>query len=314
MLQFLSSGTRRGDGVKDPAQSTTLVDNLNDVVRSTGLWTKLYAGQVLDTFGVGAISHMPVAIEYLVTGSAIVFGEQKRQIAVLLGDARDVLAAAEPLQIVKINQRDRCECIDDVHLQVVAEEEGCVSAGGRPGTECLPDTRQLFTASPQARDDGVNIRDLRVQACLVKEAVIIFEQNQIVMDQSSLAKDRQRLDSQPSRHSVEDIIQLARVLSLPHNQGAIGILLDVPTQLAVISPRAIPRRHELKEEAFDGSTSRREIVIDPVRVAATEQVFDGSHATSPNAPAPSKNRAPCFAGARASIGPRRPHKRWIASG
>lgn len=43
LLQFLSSGTGRRDGVKDPAQSTTLVDNLDDVVRSTGLWTKLYA-------------------------------------------------------------------------------------------------------------------------------------------------------------------------------------------------------------------------------------------------------------------------------
>ena len=103
MLQFLSSGTRRRDGVKDPAQSTTLVDNLNDVVRSTGLWTKLYAGQVLDTFGVGAISHMPVAIEYLVTGSAVVLRQQTRQITALLGEARDVLAPAKLLQIVEVD-------------------------------------------------------------------------------------------------------------------------------------------------------------------------------------------------------------------
>ena len=84
---------------------------------------------------------MPVAIEYLVTGSAIVVRKKPRQIAMLLGDASDVLAAAEPLQIVKIDQRHRRECIHDVHLQVVAEKDRCVTAGRRSATECLPDMR-----------------------------------------------------------------------------------------------------------------------------------------------------------------------------
>src|SRR5712691_5555768 len=98
---------------------------------------------------------MPVAKEYFVTGSAIMLRQKKSQIAVLLGDAPDVLAAAELLQIVKVDQRHRCECIHDVHMQVVAEQDRCVTTGRRATTECLPDMRQLFTASPEARDDGV---------------------------------------------------------------------------------------------------------------------------------------------------------------
>src|SRR5207237_2373425 len=102
----------------------------------------------------------------------------------LLGDARDVLAAAVLLQIVKVDLRYRCECIDNVHLQVVAEEDRCVTAGRGTERVSLPDMRQLFAASPEARNDGVNVGDLLVQPCMVKKAVIIFKQNQIVMDQS----------------------------------------------------------------------------------------------------------------------------------
>src|ERR1041385_3016633 len=61
MLQFLSSSTRRRGGIKDPAQPTTLIHDLDHVVGSARLRVKLHAGQVLDTFGVGAISNMPVA-------------------------------------------------------------------------------------------------------------------------------------------------------------------------------------------------------------------------------------------------------------
>ena len=92
-------------------------------------------------FGVGAVSDIPVAIEYLVTGSAIVLRQKLRQIAVLLRDAPDLLAPAEPLQIVEVDQRHRCECIDDVDLEIVAEQDRCVTAGRRPGTVCLPDMR-----------------------------------------------------------------------------------------------------------------------------------------------------------------------------
>ena len=69
-----------------------------------------------------------------------------------------------------------------------------------------------------------------VQSCMVKKAVIILEQNQIVMDQSGLAQDRQRLNPQAPRHPVEDVIQLARVLSPPYDEGAIRILFDLPSQ------------------------------------------------------------------------------------
>src|SRR4030095_9539334 len=74
MLQFLSSGTWRRGGIKNLAQPTALVNSLDDVVGGARLRVKLYAGQVLDTFGVGGISNMPVAKEYLITGSAIVLG------------------------------------------------------------------------------------------------------------------------------------------------------------------------------------------------------------------------------------------------
>ena len=90
------------------------------------------------------------------------------------------------------------------------------------------------------------------------------------MDQPSLAKDRQRLDSQAPCHPVEDVIQPARVLSLPYNQGAIRMLFDLPTQPAVVSLRAVPCRHELEQEAFDAGPPWREIDIDSVHVAATE--------------------------------------------
>jgi hypothetical protein len=53
-------------------------------------------------FGVGAVSAMPVAIEYFVTGSAIVLRQKTRQVAVVLCDAPDLLAAAVLLQIVKV--------------------------------------------------------------------------------------------------------------------------------------------------------------------------------------------------------------------
>src|SRR6266853_5786978 len=96
---------------------------------------------MLETFGILAISDMPVAIEYLVTGPAIVFRQQKRQIAALFGDPRDVPATAEPFKIVKIDPRHRRECIDDVHLQVMTEENRCITAGGWPATECLPNVR-----------------------------------------------------------------------------------------------------------------------------------------------------------------------------
>src|SRR5206468_11453744 len=59
MLQFLSSGTRRRGDIKKLAQPTILIHDLDDVVGSARLRVKLYAGQVLDTFGVGAISNMP---------------------------------------------------------------------------------------------------------------------------------------------------------------------------------------------------------------------------------------------------------------
>src|SRR6266705_2241035 len=64
MLQFLSSGTLRRGGINDLAQPAALVDSLDDVVGSARLRVKLHARQVLDTFGVGAISNMPVAKEY----------------------------------------------------------------------------------------------------------------------------------------------------------------------------------------------------------------------------------------------------------
>jgi hypothetical protein len=41
-LRSLYSGIRR-DSIKDLAKSTALVDSLDDVVRRTRLWTKLYA-------------------------------------------------------------------------------------------------------------------------------------------------------------------------------------------------------------------------------------------------------------------------------
>jgi hypothetical protein len=92
------SGIRR-HGIKDLAQPAALVNSLDDVVGSARLRVKLYARQVLDTFRVGAISNMPVAKEYLVTRSAIVLGQKKRQIAVLLGDPRDLLSPAVLFQI-----------------------------------------------------------------------------------------------------------------------------------------------------------------------------------------------------------------------
>jgi hypothetical protein len=70
---------------------------------------------------------------------------------------------------------------------------------------------------------------------------------------------------------VEDVIQLARVFSLPNDESAIRILFDLPTQLPVILLRSIPRRHELEQEAFEASDPRREIGIDPIYVAATEE-------------------------------------------
>src|SRR5262245_9721407 len=134
------SGIRR-HGLEDLAQPTTLIHDLTDVVGSARLRVKLHAGQVLDTFGVGAISNMPVAKEYFVTGSAIVLGQKKRQIAVLLGDERDVLATPVLLQIIKVDERHRCECIYNIYLQIVAEEDRCVTAGRRPTAECLLDMR-----------------------------------------------------------------------------------------------------------------------------------------------------------------------------
>src|SRR5215471_1750022 len=116
------SGIRR-HGLEDLAQPTALVNRLDDVVRSARLWIKLYAGQVLDTFGIGAISNMPVAKEYFVTGSAIVLGQKKSQIALLLGDVRDVFATAVLLQIIKVNECHRCECIYNIHLKIVTEED-----------------------------------------------------------------------------------------------------------------------------------------------------------------------------------------------
>ena len=68
-------------------------------------------------------------------------GPARLDVQLLLGDASDVLAAAELLQIVKVDQRHRCECIHDIHMQVVAEQDRCVTAGRRPATECLPDMR-----------------------------------------------------------------------------------------------------------------------------------------------------------------------------
>ena len=92
-------------------------------------------------FGVGAVSDVPLAIEYLVTGSAIVLRQKPRQIAVLLRDAPDLLAPAEPLQIVEVDQRHRCKCIYDVYMEIVAEQDRCVTAGRGSGTVCLPDMR-----------------------------------------------------------------------------------------------------------------------------------------------------------------------------
>src|SRR4051812_19081352 len=92
------------------------------------------------------------------------------------------------------------------------------------------------------------------------------------MDQSALTEDRQRLYPQPARHPVEDVIQLVRVFSRPYDQGAIRILFDLSTQLAIVPLRAILCRHELKQEAFDVSPSvGSEIDIPFVLVAATEQ-------------------------------------------
>src|SRR5882762_9063051 len=135
------------------------------------------------------------------------------------------------------------------------------------------------------------------------------------MDQSGLAEDGQRLYPQPSSHPVEDVIQLARVFPLPYDQRAIRPLFDLPTQLPVVFLRAIPRWHELEEEAFQGSPPRREIDINSVLVATTEQeALDTRHSRSPNAQArpAAKSRGPCFAGARASIVPRHPRNRGTA--
>ena len=68
------------------------MNGLDDIMRSARLWAKLYARQALDTCGVGAISRMAIAKEYLVTGSAIVLRQKSRQIAMLLGDTRDLLS------------------------------------------------------------------------------------------------------------------------------------------------------------------------------------------------------------------------------
>ena len=92
-------------------------------------------------FGVSAVSDIPVAIKYPVTGFAIVLAQELRQIAMLLGDTPDLLAPSEPLQIIEIDQRHWCECIDDVHLEIVAKKDRCVTAGRRPGTVCLSDMR-----------------------------------------------------------------------------------------------------------------------------------------------------------------------------
>ena len=146
---------------------------------------------------------------------------------------------------------------------------------------------------------------------------MILEQNQIGPEQSGLAQDGQRLDFQAPRHPVEDVIQLARVLSPPYDQGAVRILFDLPLQLPVVALRTIPRRYELEQEASDGSRRRREIVVDPVHVAATEQkVSDGPHPRNPIVPAPpaAKNRGSYFAGVRASIGPKRSRNLWSAAG
>ena len=111
------------------------------------------------------------------------------------------------------------------------------------------------------------------------------------MDQSGLAEDRQRLYPQPPRHPVEDVIQLARVFSLPHDQGPIGMLFDLPTQLPIVFLRAISRRHELEQQAFDATHAGREKDIDPVHVAATEQeAFDLVHPRNRNVQEPRPRR------------------------
>src|SRR2546430_2971570 len=98
----LESGIRR-NSAKNLTKATTVVDSLDDIVGSTRLWAKLHAGQVPEMFCILAVSDMAVAIEYLVTGSAVVLRQQTRQITALLGEARDVLAPAKLLQIVEVD-------------------------------------------------------------------------------------------------------------------------------------------------------------------------------------------------------------------
>ena len=118
---------------------------------------------------------------------------------------------------------------------------------------------------------------------MVKKAVVILEQNQIAMNQSSFAEHRQGLDPKPPRHPVENVIQPARVLSLPYDQCAIRTLVDLPTQLPIVFPRAIPRWHELEEEAFDALHPVRKKQIDPVHVAAAKkEALDAVHPRSRN--------------------------------
>src|SRR5204862_907176 len=101
-----------------------------------------------------------------------------------------------------------------------------------------------------------------------------------------------------------------------HNQGPFWLSFNLPTQLPIVSLRAISRRHELEQQAFNGSSAWSEIDVNSVHGAATEQqVFDPTHPGCTDALAlpGARNRGFCFAGAGASIDPKSARKRWIAS-
>src|SRR5262245_47999449 len=124
----------RRDSLKEFSQSTGIVYCLNHVMSMTWLRTKLYARYAPEMFSVMAISDVTFAIEYFVAGFAVVFRQKLGQIAVLLGDAGDVLDPAEPFQIIEIDRRDRCKGVDNVNLEIMAEEDRGVTGRRWRGT------------------------------------------------------------------------------------------------------------------------------------------------------------------------------------
>ena len=151
----------------------------------------------------------------------------------------------------------------------------------------------------------------RVQPCLVEKAVIILEQNQIGRSQSGLAQDRQRLNSQPSRHPVKDVIRAGSSFLAAIRSGRRPDSLRSPVAVGGCSAAREASSARAGTGGFSmvvvvGGNSRR---LRSCRYARNEETFDATHPRNPNVPPlPAvTNRAPYFAGARASMWPEASH-------